>query len=198
MSIRKMTDDLNIISSLSNRPTETSEALKAKFDEAGNLIKTYLNDILTADTEKEIGEKVSEVKTQIEGTIEELKTEVEGSITKLTEETEETLTTFKSEIEESLETTLSYSGFEITSHAIQYSLAGGASRTATQTISKDGYFPLGIVGEDNTSVSCDIRRAYLSTRNSGSAVCSYSIHNEDYGNSRSGTYTYYVLWAKIS
>ena len=46
MSIQKLTTDLNIIQSLDNQPSLTAEQLKAKFDEAVNIIKTYINDTL--------------------------------------------------------------------------------------------------------------------------------------------------------
>lgn len=46
MSIPKLTDDLNIIQSLDNQPALTPAQLKAKFDESGNTIKSYINSIL--------------------------------------------------------------------------------------------------------------------------------------------------------
>jgi len=46
MSIPKLTDDLNIIQTLDNQPALTPAQLKAKFDESGNTIKTYINSIL--------------------------------------------------------------------------------------------------------------------------------------------------------
>ena len=50
MSIPQLTTDLNIIQTLADEPNDTtgltSTELKAKFDVAGNLIKTYINDFL--------------------------------------------------------------------------------------------------------------------------------------------------------
>ena len=46
MSIPKLTENLNIIQSLDNQPALTPEQLKEKFDEASNIIKTYINDTL--------------------------------------------------------------------------------------------------------------------------------------------------------
>lgn len=55
MAITKMTDDLNIIQALADLPNDTDgltpAQLKAKFDEAVNLLKTYLNDTLIAELE---------------------------------------------------------------------------------------------------------------------------------------------------
>lgn len=55
MSFSKITQDLNIIAALSDTPNETegltAAQLKAKFDEAANAIKTYINTVLTAELE---------------------------------------------------------------------------------------------------------------------------------------------------
>lgn len=191
MSIRKMTDDLNIISSLPNRPTETAEELKARFDEASNLIKNYINDILTEDAEKEIGEKASEITSAVNNTIENLRTSTEESINNLKEELE-------SEFQEGISNTLNYAGFQVTNHSVSFSIGAGEITSSTQVTNKPGYYPLGIVGHANTSIACNVQRVYLSKRGAESATCAYLIHNEDYGNPASGTFTYYILWAKIS
>lgn len=195
MSIRKLTDDLNIISSLSNRPTENSEELKAKFDEAGRIIKKYLNEVLTADTEAEIEDRVQTATNLINQTITDLETSVQDSISTLNTEITQTMEELKEEIKA---TTLSYTGFEVTSNSVSYNLSAGKSISSTQTTIKEGYYPLGIVGHSNSNISCDIRRSYLSSSSAGTAVMTYFIQNEDYGNSRSGTYTYYILWVKVS
>ena len=53
MDITPMTDDLDIIAALSDTPNDsdgmTAGQLKAKFDEAGNTIKSYINDSLLPD-----------------------------------------------------------------------------------------------------------------------------------------------------
>lgn len=55
MALTKMNTDLNIISALDNEPNDvgglSADQLKAKFDEAGNAIKTYINDSLTVELE---------------------------------------------------------------------------------------------------------------------------------------------------
>jgi hypothetical protein len=47
MSLTKLTDNLNIIQSLADKPTETASELKEAFDTAGNAIKNYINATLT-------------------------------------------------------------------------------------------------------------------------------------------------------
>ena len=46
INLPKLTEDLNIIQSLDDQPTLTSSELKGRFDEAGNNIKDYINNIL--------------------------------------------------------------------------------------------------------------------------------------------------------
>lgn len=47
----QLTNNLGIISALSDTPSETSTQLKAKFDEAAGIIKTYLNGTLISELE---------------------------------------------------------------------------------------------------------------------------------------------------
>lgn len=60
MSLPLLTEDLSIIAALDDEPNLSASALKAKFDEAGNYIKTYLNDTLIPAIENEIAVSVSE------------------------------------------------------------------------------------------------------------------------------------------
>jgi len=49
MSLTKLTENLNTIQGLADKPSETASQLKEKFDEAGNKIKTYINSYLTEE-----------------------------------------------------------------------------------------------------------------------------------------------------
>nr|DAY42931.1 MAG TPA: hypothetical protein [Caudoviricetes sp.] len=51
MAINKLNSNLNIISNLPDKPTQEVSTLKAKFDEAGNTIKDYINTILIPSIE---------------------------------------------------------------------------------------------------------------------------------------------------
>lgn len=59
MAYERLTDDLDIISKLDTEPNDigglSAEKLKAKFDEAGNAIKTYINETLLPAMEGENG-----------------------------------------------------------------------------------------------------------------------------------------------
>ena len=61
MSLSKLTENLNNISSLPNRPTLQPEELKKVFDESENIIKEYLNTVLT----EEIDTIINEIKSSI-------------------------------------------------------------------------------------------------------------------------------------
>ncbi len=61
MSLTKFTENVNVIQGLDDKPAKTASALKEDFDTAVGLIKTFINDTLTA----EIDAKVSELTTKI-------------------------------------------------------------------------------------------------------------------------------------
>lgn len=66
MALPQLTDNLNITQSLPNKPTQEASELKIKFDEAGNIIKVYLNDTLLPAIEN----LISNAKTPIENSLE--------------------------------------------------------------------------------------------------------------------------------
>jgi N-methylhydantoinase B/oxoprolinase/acetone carboxylase alpha subunit len=69
MSLPKLNDNLNKVSSLPEKPTLTSAELQAVFDEAGNIIKDYLNNTLTGAIETLITTTVNANKTVVENTL---------------------------------------------------------------------------------------------------------------------------------
>lgn len=69
MSLTKLTENLNKVSSLPDRPTLQSDELKAIFDEAGNTIKNYINEILTEEIEKLVNNTVNANKITIENVL---------------------------------------------------------------------------------------------------------------------------------
>lgn len=52
MSLPKLNENLNIISSLPDKPTNSAIELKEKFDEAGNKIKNFLNNVFIPKVEE--------------------------------------------------------------------------------------------------------------------------------------------------
>ena len=66
MSLTKLNDNLNKVRSLPNKPTLEAEELKAVFDEAANIIKDYINDVLTPEIEVMVQDAMESAKTPIE------------------------------------------------------------------------------------------------------------------------------------
>ena len=68
MAITPLSDNLNIISALADEPNDvtglTAAQLKAKYDEAGNKIKTYLNDTMSPDIAADIAAAVAAAEIQ--------------------------------------------------------------------------------------------------------------------------------------
>ena len=54
MSLTKLTENLNNVSSLPDKPSLQADELKAEFDKAGNSIKEYINSTLTEELDKDI------------------------------------------------------------------------------------------------------------------------------------------------
>ena len=75
MSLTKLNDNLNIIQSLPNKPTLEAETLKAEFDKAANLIKDYINNTLTEETETLVQDSISAAKTPIENSLTNISTD---------------------------------------------------------------------------------------------------------------------------
>lgn len=69
MSLPKLTENLNKVSSLPEKPTLQSDELQAVFDEAGNVIKEYINDTLTGAIEQSITSTVQANKTTVENVL---------------------------------------------------------------------------------------------------------------------------------
>ena len=97
MNLSRMTDDLNIIQTLADQPTIDSPALKSKFDEAGNAIKDYINNILTIGIENGTAEDIKAAKNSITNY-------VDGQLEKVSSEVNSELTTFKTNIENTVNT----------------------------------------------------------------------------------------------
>ena len=76
MNLPKLTENLNIHQSLEDQPTLSSSELKAKFDEAGNKIKDYINNILIEQLLTEIPKEISE---RLDSSLENLEEKLEKS-----------------------------------------------------------------------------------------------------------------------
>lgn len=70
MALPQLTENLNIVQSLPNKPTQEANELKIKFDEAGNIIKIYINGTLIPAIETLVQNSISSAKTPIENSLE--------------------------------------------------------------------------------------------------------------------------------
>lgn len=69
MALTKLTENLNNVQSLANKPPLEAEELKAVFDQAGNSIKEYINEILTEEIEALITNTVESAKVIVENVL---------------------------------------------------------------------------------------------------------------------------------
>lgn len=69
MALTKLTENLNNIQSLANKPPLEAEELKAVFDKSGNSIKDYINEILTEEIEELITNTVESAKVIVENVL---------------------------------------------------------------------------------------------------------------------------------
>lgn len=114
MNLSKLTKNLDIITSLPDQPTETPTELKAKFDEAGNEIKDYINNILISGIQTGVASDIETAKTainnNIDGIISRLKTEINGSISgqisSITNQLNNQMNNFKNEINQQINSSL--------------------------------------------------------------------------------------------
>ena len=185
--MNKLTDDLNIIQNLSNQPTETAEELKAKFDEAGKIIKNFINNVVEPAVTGIEGDYVKSGEL----------TEYKNEIVEKLETFEATLKEYEENVESQIGLATSFGDFLVTTHKHSMTLGGGAESNVKPTHTQEGYYPLGIVGEEITNVAFNALRSYLSDRANGSCVMNIRVRNDDEGNTRTGSYIYYILWVKV-
>lgn len=76
---------------------------------------------------------------------------------------------------------------------------GTGYQTGSKTVTKSGYYPLGVVGFDITGTgtgSCYFIKSYLSAVQAGECTCFSGVRNAG-SSTVSATFHWYVLWVKI-
>lgn len=181
MSLSKLTQSLDIIQGLPDQPTLTAQQLKAKFDEAVNIIKNYLNNTLTSEIDTNFSDidagdikyddsETSLSATNIQDAIEALYTLIDGlsftaqAIAYSKNISGTSVTNVKDALDKlvsndsSKDTTIgkktTYDDFVITEHS-SGTLDNGNGGYATKiiNISKSGYRPIAIAGFDSSSTN---------------------------------------------
>ena len=220
IQLTKLTEDLNIISALADQPTITSTALKAKFDEASGIIKDYINNTLIDDVEdafNDMAEDLQEAIQTIQSLLDSLTAE---NITYDNTSSGLTATNVQNAIDElktglnTLSTSIGnvnttagkktvYSDFERSTGSRSDNLAKSAPTSATYTldctITKAGYFPIGIVGFHYVKgdVDSELLRYELTSRSSGRAVVTYKLKLNNTIDVTNHTLWFSILWVKI-
>ena len=201
--MEKLTDDLNIISSLPENPALTSSEFRAKFDEAGKIIKNYINNIVepaVTNAENNISNKadmaqLNEISNNLSTSMEQFKNEVNTE-----------LETQGNSLGELVEKATQYGDVSITetpTYTINH--GHGGVKTHTATITKAGYFPLCIAGfvsegvnEYHNSISPALLDLYLTETKIGS--CKVNARLEVSNNSNWNYHSMYkarILWVKV-
>lgn len=75
MALTKLTDNLNNIQSLADKPTETATQLKQAFDSAGNTIKGYINETLIDELDTALA-NIASSESGLSGDVDTLQTAV--------------------------------------------------------------------------------------------------------------------------
>lgn len=204
--MERLTADLNIISTLADQPAMSARELKAKFDEAGNIIKDFLNDHLL----EELEEWQASIDTTIENNISRLARDLETSINNLQTTLEGEIQTLQNSVS-SLGTTAGkkvvYGDFVIqATDTYTVNHGNGGMKIDTRTLSKPGYYPLGVVGFESTSINeynstelgQGVMSIYIDSRSNGSCrlvARLFASNNQAW--TYHTTYKAYVLWVKV-
>ncbi len=203
--MEKLTENLNIIGNLSNQPTENADELKRKFDEAGNIIKNYLNNIVYEEIASKAGEEeLNQLSTNLNKSLEELEDAVNASMESLTTSVNQSLQSMNNTINSTVESKTIYSDITVEPHWVNWN--GGQITTGRNTfdssnvITKAGYYPVGVV-----SVTADHhdRRYYLrgqSAKGNGTITVTYRYYNagnESINQSDMPSAIIFVAWARI-
>lgn len=168
MAISKLTDDLNIISSLPDRPTLTSQELKEQFDKASNLIKKYINEKLTEEVATELETTINEAKKYVDSLSETLEetvnskiTELENSVNTSIEDIQTTVNTSISNLNTSVDKKTAYGDMTIEMHQVSWGggqvYLGSSQTDASNTITKSGYYPIGVCSINTLSRDRDYK-----------------------------------------
>lgn len=153
--MQQLETDLNYISSLPDRPAMATDALKREFDKAGNAIKDYINsimipDLVTYQTELQasVANQINSVRTELEGAMSTLQTTLEGELTALQETVNTALTQGlggKTELGDFVITEENTKNKSNNMPRITTTWQYGTG-TCTDTLTKTGYKPIGLVG----------------------------------------------------
>lgn len=153
--MQQLETDLNYISSLPDRPAMATQDLKREFDKAGNVIKDYINNIMIPDLttfqtnlEASVANQMNSLRGELEERMNTLQTTLEGELRDLQNTVNTALT-------QGLDSKTSYGDLVITEENTKDDSTGlprittniqYGEGTCSDTITKTGYKPIGLVG----------------------------------------------------
>ena len=186
--MEKLTEDLNIIQNLPDQPTLSPQELKAKFDEAVGIIKSYLNlvvepTVTNIESDYSTSADFKDYKQKVDNRINGFQTEIDG---------------IDGRIESAMGVATNYEDFVIETKGIAYSVSQSTEKDITGTYTKTGYKPLGIVGHYYTSVhGGSANGAYVKTLTDTEITVQGHIARGNTGGTTSGNLYVNILWMKI-
>lgn len=187
--MNKLTENLNIIQNLSNQPTENAEELKRAFDEAGNIIKNYLNEVVEPAVSGIEGnytttEMLSTFKKDINKTLEDLQKNIN-----------ETIQGQIDDLTDSADKKAVYSDFIVENKSIHYVRTQSQGGAVTGTFSKSGYKPLGLVGHYYTNIySATQNGAYVTAIDDTNISIQGYVARGNTGGTTEGDLIVSILW----
>ena len=203
--MRQLETNLNFISSLPDDPAIMTSELKQEFDKAGNTIKGYINDILLPDITNADENTATSVMNQVRAAIDDFENEIESTINDFKNQVNGSLSSMQDTISNmsgSVNSKVSYGDFAITTGNRSDNLAGNTTSIEYNldcTITKEGYFPIGIVGFHylKTDVDSELLRYELTSRANGRAVVTYKLKLNNTRQTTTHTVYFNILWVKI-
>ena len=220
LNLPELTADVNAHQNLPDQPTLSANELKQAWDQPSSDIKTYINNTLIPQIESqvtsEITNGVNTAKAYTDSAVGGIDLDADnidydntssGMTADDVQDAIDELKTGLTSVSSSAGSKTDYSDFEITSHS-SGTLSNGNSGYATKTISitKSGYYPIGIVGftstsknnTNNQSEGACLMELYLSERASGSGkIFGKTCIMDNIANTYSSSFTAYVLWVKV-
>ena len=186
--MNKLTEDLNIIQNLPDQPTLSPQELKAKFDEASGIIKTFLNDVVEPSVTKieddySTSEDFNEYKKEVQKEIDKFEKVIDG---------------LDERIESALGVATSYEDFVIETKTIPYSVGQSSAQDLIKTYTKEGYKPLGIVGfyYSEMSNSSSHNGVFVKTLTETAITVQGHVQRGNTGGTTAGNLYVNILWMR--
>lgn len=202
MALERLTEDLNIISSLPDQPAMTGTELKGKFDEAGNIIKDFLNDQLLdeledwqVDISTSVTSQISDLSDSVDTRLTTLETALTGQMSNLDTTLRSYVDTKTSQVSSSLSTltTKMNGALRVDRYTNSGAWYGDHDRDYTYNI-PSGYTFLGLINPFNNSGNHNhLAQIYVKNITSTQVTVSCYFHGSD---TAQWTWGYSLLYAK--